>query len=74
MRRIRDASTTGGPTTRPGSVRLWLDNEEPSYRYWTEQDGRGLAEDASGRHRRRQFKEELSYASSVNEPTVIGTS
>src|SRR3954466_6699808 len=53
-------------------VRLWLDNEEPSYRYWTGQASRWHGRCDAACRLAEQLKEELSDGSPVNEPTVYG--
>ncbi len=53
-------------------VRLWLDNEEPSYRYWTGEARRWKGRDGAVSGLADQLKEELTEASPVNEPTVYG--
>ena len=53
-------------------VRLWLDNEEPSYRYWTGEARRWKGRDGADSGLAGQLKEELTEACPVNEPTVYG--
>src|SRR4051794_4558851 len=53
-------------------VKLWLDNEESSYRYWTGEARRWHGEDEAAQGLAAQLKDELSEASPVNEPTVYG--
>src|SRR4051812_8317451 len=51
-------------------VRLWLDNEEPSYRYWTEQARHWHGREGAACSLARQLQGELTEASPVTEPTV----
>jgi hypothetical protein len=53
-------------------VKLWLDNEEPSYRHWTEQARRWHGRDGAKSRLADQLKEELADGSPANEPTVYG--
>jgi hypothetical protein len=53
-------------------VKLWLDNEEPSYRYWTGEARRWKGQDGAVSGLAEQLKEELAEASPVNEPTLYG--
>lgn len=53
-------------------VRLWLDNEEPSYRYWTGQARVWHGRERAAYRLAEQLREELTEASPVNEPTVYG--
>src|SRR3954447_22707483 len=52
------------------AVKLWLDNEEPSYRYWTEaaRDWHGREDAARGLA--GQLKEELSESNPLDEPSL----
>src|SRR3954449_7042782 len=52
------------------AVKLWLDNEEPSYRYWTEtaRDWHGCDEAAAGLA--RQLKEEVGEGISLVEASL----
>jgi hypothetical protein len=73
MARDRDERKYNGWTNyETWVVRLWLDNEEPSYRYWTGQARHWHGRDGAACRLAEQLKKELSDASPVNEPTVYG--
>lgn len=51
-------------------VRLWLDNEEPSYRYWTEVAREYRGEDREAYELARRLKEEIRDAVPLEEASL----
>ena len=52
------------------AVKLWLDNEEPSYRHWTEQAKRWHGEDDAASSLAEQLKEEVREAAPLEESSL----
>src|SRR5947209_3905020 len=54
------------------TVSLWLDCEEPCYRYWTEQARRWKGHEHAADRLAGQLRDELHEGVPLSEPTVYG--
>lgn len=68
--RHEDKKYNGWTNYETWVVRLWLDNEEPSYRFWTEEARRWKGQELANVHLANQLEEDLTDASPVQGASV----